>query len=265
MSRVAGLDVEWLDADRLSANLDRGRYDVLVMPYGGAYPEIAWPAIRHFLEAGGNWVNLGGRPFTSPVVRESGRWAAQPFSLAAFKVLGFTHSFEVPASVGQEVDDRSWRHPPCQSRSPPGFAPDVVYEMDVRLANTKTFPDEDGSDGQREGREQALVVGRDQDNRAVAAPLIRIDRLAGSFSGGAWVLAPFKGSMTPGRSARWSSRPRSAPSNSRPRPALPATCRTRARRLNLALRRPAIVTPDAPALHAQLTLVAPDGRARWAR
>ena len=59
-----------------------------------------------------------------------------------------------------------------------GFRADAVFEADIRLTNTKDFPDEDGSDGPREGRVQPLVVGRDVTGTPVAAPIIRIDRLA---------------------------------------------------------------------------------------
>ncbi len=256
---LAGLDVEWLDADRLSRDLDGGRYDVLVMPFGSAYPEAAWPAIRRFLEAGGNWANLGGRPFSIPVAREGGRWIATPFSPAAFKVLGFTHSFEVPAS-----SVTTWATSPASPAVPEsvaaGIRADVVYEMDVRLANTKTFPDEDGSDGLREGREQALVVGRDADSRAVAAPVIRIDRLAGRFSGGAWVLAPFKGSLTPAAiralvdaAATGAVEFTVAPTFAGYRPdETPA--------VDIALRRPGADSQDTAPLEARLTLSGPDGR-----
>ncbi len=255
---LAGLDVEWLGADDLSNRLDRSRYDVLIMPFGSAHPEAAWPVIRHFLEAGGNWVNLGGRPFTVPVVRESGRWVAQPASLAAFKVLGFTHSFEVPASSSATWTTAA-ASPAVPDTLASSFRADVVYEMDVRLANTKTFPDEDGSDGQREGHEQALVVGRDVDGRAVASPFIRIDRLAGSFSGGAWVLAPLRGSLTPAaiRALVDSATTGAVEFTAAPTFAGYPSVETPA--IDVALRRPGVDRPDVPPLEAQLTLVDPDG------
>ena len=255
---LAGLDVEWLNAADLTQRLDCSRYDVLVMPSGSAYPEAAWPAIRRFLEAGGNWVNLGGRPFTSPVVREGGRWVAQPFSLAAFKQLGFTHSFEVPASLVT-----SWVTAPASPAVPnalaTGFRADVVYEMDVRLTNTKAFPDEDGSDGEREGREQALVVGRDKDHRAVAAPFIRIDRLAGSFSGGAWVLAPFKGSLTPAAIRILVDSAATAAVEFTAAPTFAGYLPDETPAIDVALRRPGFDRTDAQPLDVQLTLVDPDG------
>ena len=64
---VAGLD-------SLAAALAPGRTDVLILPYGSAFPMQAWPALHAYLAAGGNWINLGGVPLAVPVVREHGLW-----------------------------------------------------------------------------------------------------------------------------------------------------------------------------------------------
>ena len=44
--------------------------DLLVLPYGSAFPADAWGAIRAYLERGGNLLNLGGRPLWIPAFRE---------------------------------------------------------------------------------------------------------------------------------------------------------------------------------------------------
>ena len=193
---LAGLDVDLLSAGRLSSDLARNRYDVLVMPFGSAYPEESWPAILRFLEGGGSFVNVGGRPFAVAVSRRGTAWQVQPESSACYKALGFTHIFQVPAghvatwSVAASA-------PAVPASLSTGFRAETVYEADIRLTNTKDFPDEDGSDGPREGRVQPLVVGRDASGTPVAAPIVRIDRLAGRFTGGAWVLANVRGSVSP--------------------------------------------------------------------
>ncbi len=193
---LAGLDVEFLSAGRLAADLVPDRYDVLVMPFGSAHPEEAWPAIIRFLEGGGSLVNVGGRPFAVAVSRRGSAWQVQAESTACYKALGFTHIFQVPASAVA-----SWSvaaaAPAVPASLATGFRADAVFEADIRLTNTKTFADEDGSDGPREGRVQPLVVGKDAAGRPVAAPIIRIDRLAGRFTGGAWVLANLRGSVSP--------------------------------------------------------------------
>ena len=193
---LSGLDVDLLPAGRLSSDLSRSRFDVLVLPFGSAYPEEAWPAILRFLEAGGSLVNVGGRPFAVAVSRQDGSWRTHPDSSACYKALGFTHIFQVPAS-----SVATWSAAETASNEfaalAAGFEADAVYEADIRLTNTKDFPDEDGSDGPREGRVQPLVIGRNAAGTPVAAPIVRIDRLAGRFSGGAWVLANLRGSVAP--------------------------------------------------------------------
>src|ERR1041384_2113101 len=57
-------------ADALPASLLQAR--VLLLPYGSAFPESAWPAISDFLQRGGNLVAVGGRPLTRPAYRGAG-------------------------------------------------------------------------------------------------------------------------------------------------------------------------------------------------
>ena len=148
---LAGLDVEWLSASRLASGLSRERHDVLVMPFGSAYPEEAWLAILRFLEAGGSLVNVGGRPFAVTVSRKGAAWQALAESSACYKTLGLTHIFQVPAATVA-----TWAvaaaAPAVPASLATGFRADVVFEADIRLTNPKDFPDEDGSDGPREGR-----------------------------------------------------------------------------------------------------------------
>lgn len=193
---LADLPVAVLGADRLAAWLDAAApSSVLVMTHGSAFPRDAWPAIVRFLERGGNWVNVGGVPFATPVARGTAGWAPLPPSTTFHKSLGFTHTFEVSADRAA-----SW-HPadPAAASSPllGQFRAVSVFPLDVRLANTRDFQDEEGSPGEREGRLLPLVVGVDGGGIRVAAPFVRLDRVSGRFAGGAWLLAPLRGSVTP--------------------------------------------------------------------
>jgi hypothetical protein len=190
---LAGFDVSFLTLDQLDSHLDVARFDVLVMPYGSAFPKAGWPAIQKFLIAGGNWVNLGGVPFSVPVVGASGRWREEARQTAYHKLLSIVHAFPVSTrdivryGPGPSVTD---------AESVPGtFRAEEVFELDVRLAETKDYPAEDGTGGQRDARFQTLVLGADRDGVAVAAPFVSFDRLLGDFAGGRWVLATFKGSL----------------------------------------------------------------------
>ena len=52
------------DANHLADELGMPSTRLLVLPYGSAFPEDCWPAIRQFLGRGGNLLVLGGQPFS---------------------------------------------------------------------------------------------------------------------------------------------------------------------------------------------------------
>ncbi|MFI5185069.1 MAG: hypothetical protein ACHQNV_11755, partial [Vicinamibacteria bacterium] len=57
---LAGLPVETLTSPlALGQALRLDRFDVLILPYGSAFPVDAWPAIRAFVRGGGGLVVLG--------------------------------------------------------------------------------------------------------------------------------------------------------------------------------------------------------------
>ena len=65
----AGFGVNLLNTRELSDRcvLDADRFDLLVMPYGEAYPAAGAVAIRRFLAGGGRLVSTGGRCFRRPI------------------------------------------------------------------------------------------------------------------------------------------------------------------------------------------------------
>jgi hypothetical protein len=71
------------------------KFDLLVMPYGSAFPKSSWSYLLNFLREGGNWLNLGGVPFALPVVRSGNDWRVQDRQTAYHKRLGITHAFPV--------------------------------------------------------------------------------------------------------------------------------------------------------------------------
>ncbi len=73
---LAGVATEsWSSAEDLE-RFAPASGDVLLLPYGSAFPLEAWPEIRDFLKHGGGLVVLGGAPFAQPVRRENGAWVA---------------------------------------------------------------------------------------------------------------------------------------------------------------------------------------------
>jgi len=61
-------------AEQLGAALEAGSTRLLVLPYGSAFPEVAWEPIYQFLQRGGNLLVLGGRPFARAGYRGAGGW-----------------------------------------------------------------------------------------------------------------------------------------------------------------------------------------------
>ena len=58
--------------DRGCLNLDN--FDLLVLPYGEAFPYKAFSSIKEYLFEGGGLLNIAGRPFWVPVDKIDGRW-----------------------------------------------------------------------------------------------------------------------------------------------------------------------------------------------
>jgi hypothetical protein len=202
---LADFDTTWLGVDALVSQLARDRFDVLVTPYGSAFPRQAWIPIRAFLAAGGHWVNLGGVPLAVPVAATGGGgWRPDARQTAYHRTLGITQAFpiEIPPAVEWEA---SARHP---------FAAALVGQISargafglyVRFTDTRHFPDEDGSDGPREAVIEPLLsalridadqaAGSDVSKWPVAAPVVLVDRLRGERAGGRWLFVTGTGSVT---------------------------------------------------------------------
>jgi len=144
--------------------LDANRFDLLITPYGSAFPKRAWRVMLKYLRAGGNWLNLGGVPLTRPVVFTGNRWKMEAPQTAYHKRLGITHSFavngdgltykaapQVSADLGRNIKARQ------------------IYELYVRLSSSSNEPDEAGSDGPHEGVVRPLLFALNQEGRPIAA------------------------------------------------------------------------------------------------
>jgi hypothetical protein len=88
-------DVSYLSERELIQQLRVDRCDLLITPYGSAFPKRAWPAMLAFLRDGGNLLNLGGVPFAVPVMRAGSQWRAENRQTAYHKRLGITQSFQL--------------------------------------------------------------------------------------------------------------------------------------------------------------------------
>ena len=180
----------FLTEQELIARLNTRDFDLFINPYGSAFPRGAYNAILKFLQDGGNWLNLGGVPFAQPLVRDrSGGWPVLPYQAAFHKRLGITHFFIVDAR-------KVVKYTSAHEELTRDLKADAIFELYVRLSSTSNEPDEAGSDGPHEGVVEPLVMGLNGAGRAIAAPIIQIDRHQGEFKGGRWVLANFVGTLT---------------------------------------------------------------------
>jgi hypothetical protein len=194
-------NVSYLSERELIEQLKLDRCDLLINPYGSAFPKRAWPAILQYLRAGGNLLNLGGVPFGVPLTRAGSQWRTENRQTAYHKQLGITQSFPVEAATIASY--RAANH--IAQDNPKNFdaldltnqfKAEQVYELYARFSSSSLIPDESGSDGPREAVLYPLLFGMNREQRPIAAPIIQIDRLQGEFAGGRWVLANISGRIS---------------------------------------------------------------------
>jgi hypothetical protein len=185
---LAGMTVERVSSaaelsNRLSHEHD---VDVLLLPYGSAFPVDAWPRIQAFLRSGGGLAVLGGAPFHEPIRSEGSAW------VRGTRQTTFAHDLLVgpaePISIGA-----GWRTTDAPGKTA-GFNVPVpmgktAWALTLRLATDREFPDEHGTAGPRDAIARPLAHVVDSSGTPRACPLVEIDRLRGTSSGARWVFA----------------------------------------------------------------------------
>ncbi len=184
LSAMLPTDAAFINADHLSESLDAKETELLVMPFGSAFPEDAWPAIHGYLERGGNLLVLGGRPFTRAAYREKpkGSWKLRPAIQAFARSLFLNDYQETPGSdvaAFAANEDFSFLELPA-------FAWKRAWSATVRLTDEDLYKRE-GSAGSLDARLDTLAWGV-ANGRKLAAPIIEIDHLQNQFAGGRWML-----------------------------------------------------------------------------
>ncbi len=166
--------------DQLRAALTDASTRLLVLPYGSAYPEAAWPDIYSYLERGGNLLVLGGRPFTRAAYHDGSGWHVRAYSVRDILPLLIDQYQETPGSQGYGFEDNT-----NVIEHLPRFAWRHAFSPIIHLTSSDVY-NRDGSAGRLDARLNALAWGT-KDGRRMSAPAIQIDHIRDKFAGGRWI------------------------------------------------------------------------------
>ena len=135
--------------------------DLLVLPYGSAFPADAWSAIRSYLEGGGNLLNLGGRPLWMPAFREGEGFGLGRAQDDYWRLLAAVDATEVPRrDFTSFAWDDLWGFGTAEIRAR------RVFAVTTRFVANFASP---------EGRWRGLGFFLDAEGRRIAAPVARLD------------------------------------------------------------------------------------------
>ncbi len=175
-------DAAFVSADGLGGALATKETRLLVLPFGSAFPEKQWEAIRAYLDRGGNLLVLGGRPFTRAAYKDKGVWQLRPPIQAFARTLFLNDYQETPGSSALKFtpnDDFSFLKLPA-------FDWNRAWSATVRLTDEDLYKRE-GSAGTLDTRLDTLAWGVANGHR-LAAPIVELDHLQNHFVGGRWIL-----------------------------------------------------------------------------
>lgn len=175
---VAG--ARFVSADQLHDALSDPSTHLLVVPYGSAYPESAWPDIFAYLERGGNLLALGGRPFTRAAYRDNSGWHLRAYSVRNSLELLIDQYQETPGSEGCGFENN-----PDVVQHLPRFSWQKAFSPIIHLTSSDIY-NRDGSSARLDARLDALAWGT-KDGRRMSAPAIQIDHMRDRFAGGRWI------------------------------------------------------------------------------
>ena len=153
---------------------------LLVLPYGSAFPEPAWPAIEQFLRRGGNLLVLGGRPFTRSAFHDNSGWHLRDYSLRFARALMIDQYQETLGSAGMTFATN-----PDVAVQVPRFSWKRGFSPVIRLSAVDLYR-RGGAAGSIDARLDPIVWGT-KDRRKLSAPVIEVDHLRNGFDGGRWI------------------------------------------------------------------------------
>ncbi|HEY1500352.1 MAG TPA: hypothetical protein VGF88_12290 [Acidobacteriaceae bacterium] len=180
----AGLaGAEFVGADGLAAALTKTDTDLLVMPYGSAWPEAQWDSILTYLDRGGNLMVLGGKAFTRAAYEDASGWHLRTASVAQSLEL-FIHDYqETPGSGSGGV---TFAANADVFPALPAFGWKRAFSPVVRLSVVDG--DTTGGHTGYEDMDLTTLAWGARDGHKLAAPVLELDHNTHRFVGGRWIL-----------------------------------------------------------------------------
>jgi hypothetical protein len=167
-------------AGQLHAALGGPSARLLILPYGSAFPEESWSAIKQFLDRGGDLLVLGGRPFTRAAYRDQQGWHLRDYSVRFTRPLMIDQYQDTPAS-----DGLAFQANPDLTLQVPPFAWKRAFSPVIRLSAVDLYH-RGGAAGSIDARLDSLAWGV-KAGRKMSAPIVQIDHYRNGFDGGRWI------------------------------------------------------------------------------
>jgi len=167
-------------ADHLRDALAAPSTRLFVLPCGSAFPEEAWPAIKQFLDRGGDLLVLGGMPFTRAAYRDSTGWHLRDYSVRFIRPLMIDQYQPTPGSGVLQFQPN-----PELSLQLPTFEWKRAFSPVIRLSAVDLYH-RGGAAGSIDARLDALAWGV-ENGRKLSAPVLQIDHYRNGFDGGRWI------------------------------------------------------------------------------
>ena len=179
--RAAFAGAEFADVGQLPQALAAADTELLVLPYGSAWPEADWDAILNYLDRGGNLIVLGGKPFSRAAYEDVGGWRMRGESTAQLLELFIDGYQQTPGSNELAFAPNGDVFPQL-----PPFAWRRAFSPVVRLSVINYDPS-GGATGGEDMDLTALAWG-ERGGHKLAAPVIELDHNTYRFMGGRWIL-----------------------------------------------------------------------------
>jgi len=169
-----------VSAEQMGNALSAPSSRVLVLPYGSAFPEGSWSAIKSFLDRGGNLLVLGGKPFTRAAYHDAQGWHLRDYSVRFIRPLLIDQYQETPGSEGLQYQTN-----PDQALQLASFKWKRAFSPVIRLSAVDLYH-RGGAAGSLDARLDTLAWGV-KDGRKLSAPVIQVDHDRNGFDGGRWI------------------------------------------------------------------------------